>query len=41
MKELIDILTSEEKSFDGMKWWIYAIVCPIGLILMMAIAGSL
>lgn len=41
MKELIDILTSEEKSFDGMKWWMYAIVCPIGLMVMMAIAGSL
>lgn len=41
MKEVIDILTSEEKSFDGMKWWIYAIVCPIGLMVICAIAGSL
>ena len=41
MKELIDILTNEEKSFDGMKWWMYAIVCPIGLMVMMAIAGTL
>ena len=41
MKELFEILTNEEKSFDGKKWWWYAIVCPIGLMVMMAIAGSL
>ena len=41
MKELIDILTNEEKSFDSMKWWWYAIICPIGLMVICAIAGTL
>ena len=38
MKKLIDILFDENKSFDGMPWWVYAFVCPIVL---MAIAGAL
>lgn len=38
MKDLIEILTNEEKSFN-FKWWVYAIICPIGLMILMAIAG--
>lgn len=41
MKELIDILFDENKSFEGMPWWVYAFVYPIGLIVLMAIAGTL
>lgn len=32
MKELIDMLFNDNKSFDGMPWWFYAFVCPIGLV---------
>ena len=41
MKELIDILFDENKSLDGMPWWVYTFVYPIGLIVLMAIAGTL
>ena len=41
MKELFDMLMSDNKSFDGLPWWVYAFVCPIGLIVLMAIAGTL
>lgn len=41
MKEFIDMLMSDNKSLDGMPWWFYAFVCPLGLIALMAIAGTL
>lgn len=41
MKELIDILTSEKKSFEGLPWWMYAIVMPAGFVLMCMIGGTL
>lgn len=41
MKEFIDMLMDDNKSFDGMPWWVYAFVCPLGLIALMAIAGTL
>ena len=41
MKELIDMMMSDNKSLDGKPWWFYAFVCPIGLIVLMAIAGTL
>lgn len=41
MKELIDMLMDDNKSFDGMPWWVYTFVYPIGLIVLMAIAGTL
>ena len=40
MKELIDILTNEDKSFD-FPWWVYVFVAPAALILMCAIGGTL
>ena len=40
MKELIDILTNEDKSFD-FPWWVYVFVAPVVLILMCGMAGSL
>ena len=41
MKELIDILMSEDKSFDGMPLWMYALVMPAALVLMCLIGGTL
>ena len=41
MKELIEILTNEDKSFDGLPWWVYAIVMPAALVLMCMIGGTL
>ena len=41
MKELIDMLMSDNKSFDGLPWWVYAFVCPLALFALMAIAGTL
>ena len=41
MKELIDILMSEDKSFDGMPWWVYMFVMPAALVLMCLIGGTL
>ena len=38
MKELIDILTNEDKSFD-FPWWVYVFVAP--LVLVCGLAGSL
>ena len=40
MKEMIDMLFNDNKSFDGMPWWVYAFVFPIGLIALMAIVGN-
>lgn len=41
MKEMIEMLFDDNKSLDRMPWWVYAFLCPIGLIVMMAIAGTL
>jgi len=41
MKELIDILTSEDKSFDGLPKWVYIFAIPAGLVLMCMIGGTL
>lgn len=41
MKELVDMLFDDNKSFDGAHWWVYVFVCPLGLIALMAIAGTL
>ena len=41
MKELIDILMSEDKSFDGLPKWVYIFAIPAGLVLMCMIGGTL
>lgn len=41
MKDFIEILTSEDKSFEGLPWWMYAIVMPAALVLMCMIGGTL
>ena len=41
MKELIDILLSEDKSFDGLPKWVYIFAIPAGLVLMCMIGGTL
>jgi len=41
MKELIDILTSEDKSFDGLPKWVWLIAAPAALVLMCMIGGTL
>ena len=41
MKEMIDILTSEDKSFDGLPKWVYIFAIPAGLVLMCMIGGTL
>jgi hypothetical protein len=40
MKELIDILMNEDKSFD-FPWWVYMFVAPLVLVLVCGLAGSL
>ena len=40
MKELIQILTDDEKSFN-FPWWVYMFVMPVALVVLMAIAGTL
>jgi hypothetical protein len=41
MKELIDILTNEDKSFDGLPKWVYIFAVPAGLLLACMIGGTL
>ena len=41
MKEWIYMLFDDNKSFDKAPWWVYAFICPLGLIALMAIAGTL
>jgi hypothetical protein len=41
MKELIDILLSEDKSFEGLPKWVYIFAIPAGLVLMCGVAGSM
>ena len=40
MKEMIEMLFDDNKSLDGMPWWVYVFVCPFGLVVLMAIAGN-
>ena len=41
MKELIDILMSEDKSFDGLPVWVWLIAAPAALVLACMIGGTL
>jgi hypothetical protein len=41
MKELIEILTNEDKSFDELPKWVYIFVIPAGLVLACMIGGTL
>ncbi len=38
MKKFIEVLTSEEKSFEA-PGWVFAVVMPVALVLLMGIAG--
>ena len=38
MRELINVLFDEDKSFD-FPWWVYAFVMPIALIVLCLLAG--
>lgn len=38
MRELLDILTDENKSFN-FPWWVYAIIMPVALIAICLLAG--
>lgn len=39
MKKFLEVLTDENKDFDYFPWWVYAIVLPIALVAIMALAG--
>jgi hypothetical protein len=41
MKELIEILTNEDKSFEGLPKWVYIFAMPAALVLMCMIGGTL
>jgi hypothetical protein len=41
MKELIEILTNEDKSFEGLPKWVYIFAVPAGLLLACMIGGTL
>lgn len=41
MKELIEILTNEDKSFEGLPTWVYVFAIPAALVLMCMIGGTL
>ena len=41
MREFIEILTSEDKSFDGLPKWMYAVVIPAALVMFCLIGGTL
>ena len=41
MKEFIDILFDDNKSFDGAPWWVYMFVVPAAFLVLMAIAGTI
>ena len=41
MKELIEILTNEDKSFEGLPKWVYIFAIPAALVLMCMIGGTL
>jgi hypothetical protein len=39
MKDLLDILTNEDKSFE-FPWWVYAIVMPLALVVVCVLIGN-
>jgi len=41
MKELIEILTNEDKSFEGLPMWVYVFALPAALMLACIIGGTL
>ena len=41
MKELIDILMSEDKSFEGLPAWVWLVAAPAALVIMCMIGGTL
>ena len=41
MKELIDILMSEDKSFEGLPKWVWFFAAPAALVLACMIGGTL
>ena len=41
MKELIEVLTNEDKSFEGLPMWVYMFAMPAALVLMCMIGGTL
>ena len=41
MKELIEILTSEDKSLEGLPKWVYIFAIPTALLLACMIGGTL
>jgi hypothetical protein len=41
MKELIEILTNENKSFEGVPTWVWVIAAPAALVLACMIGGTL
>ena len=41
MKEFIDILLSEDKSFDGLPKWVWLLAAPAALVLACMIGGTL
>ena len=41
MKELIEILTNEDKSFEGLPMWVYVFALPAALVLACMIGGTL
>ena len=41
MKELVEILMSEDKSFDGLPKWVWLIATPAALVLACMIGGTL
>ena len=41
MKELIEILTSEDKSFEDLPAWVWVIAAPAALVLCCMIGGTL
>ena len=41
MKELIDILMSEDRSFEGLPAWVWLIAAPAALVIMCMIGGTL
>ena len=40
MKELIEILTNENKSFEGLPKWVWVIAAPAALVLSCMIGGT-
>lgn len=41
MREFIEILMSEDKSFDGLPTWVWLIAAPAALVLACMIGGTL